>query len=325
VGEGEEEKEMMKRSNPYLEEMKTFSEQYELVAHKNISQLKEKSYAFDKVQRCRFCNRKNDGTNFKNSSHMFPQFIGNKYAISTYECDECNERFSRNVENDFANLMKLFHTVNSIKGANKIPTYKKNGIRVSTENGQDFKISGVEDDSVTENGLNCKLETDSFVPMRIYKMLTKMALSIVDEKELDYFSATIEWLNDEADCSFNVESFPLLITQNKNNADRFDLSVSLAKKKIDCQKKPTFIFKLFYGLFSFQIYLPLCKLDKSDLMPNIETFQFISNRYEMEANSKASYRLIMECNENKKGHIFINLNIINLENKTVAKNNSLNK
>lgn len=303
----------MENENRFLKQMNFFSSEYNLVAYKDISQLTEKSYACDKAYCCRFCGKNSYETTFKRISHLFPQFIGNKYAISTYECDECNERFSRTIENDFANLMKPFHSINGIKGAKKIPTYKKNGVRLSTTNGHHFEISGIEDESITESGVNCKLETDDFVPLRIYKMLTKMALSIVDENELEDFSKTIEWLMDEADSFYDIDSFPLLMTQNKNNSELFNLCVLLAKKKIDNDKKPTYVFKLFYGVFSFQIFVPLYRLDKIKSMPNIENFQFTPNSFEMESNSESSYRFKMECRENRKGHISFDLNITNLD------------
>lgn len=299
----------MENESLFLEQMNVFGSEYNLVAYKDISQLTEKSYAHDKTDYCRFCGKDSDETTFKKTSHIFPQFIGNKYAISTYECDVCNEKFSRNIENDFANLMKPLHSVNGIKGVKKIPTYKKNGIRLSTTNGCHFKMSGIEDETITKSGIKCKLETDDFIPIRIYKMLTKMALSIVDENELEYFSKTIAWLMDETDSFYGIESFPLLITQNKNNSDQFNLSVLLAQKKINNEKKTTYVFKLYYGIFSFQIFIPLYSLDKIESMPNIEDFQFIPNTFEMESNSESSYRLIMECKENRKGHISIDLNI----------------
>lgn len=304
----------MKNENLFLEQMKIFGNKYNLVSYKNLSLLKEKSYAHDKTDCCRFCNKNSNETTFKKTSHLFPQFIGSKYAISTYECDECNERFSRTIENDFANLMKLLHSINGIKGSHKIPTYRKNGIRINTIDGNHFEMSGVEDQLITETGFRCKLESDDFIPVRIYKMLTKMALSIVNESDLVYFSKSIEWLMDEKDAFYDIESFPLLITQNKKNVEKFDLSVLLAKKKIKDGNGPSYIFKLYYNTFSFQIFIPFCNLDEVKYMPNTENFLFTPNTFEMNSNSESSYRFVMECKEDRKGHISIDLNIKNLDN-----------
>jgi hypothetical protein len=35
-------------------------------------------------------------------AHAFPEFIGNRELISNYECDICNERFSRTIEDHLA-------------------------------------------------------------------------------------------------------------------------------------------------------------------------------------------------------------------------------
>lgn len=110
--------------NKFLKERKEISNQYDLVGFKDFSTLKQKAVCKDKTLKCRFCGKDESQTTFKNEAHIFPQFIGNKFAISKFECDCCNEKFSRILENEFANFMKIFHTINGVRGKKGIP--KKN-------------------------------------------------------------------------------------------------------------------------------------------------------------------------------------------------------
>ncbi|OPB84419.1 HNH endonuclease [Elizabethkingia ursingii] len=302
--------------NKFQEEINTIIENYQLIGHMDISKVLSKRKVLDKSGKCRFCGKDSSETTFKTESHILPQFIGNKFVVSNFECDQCNEKFSRILENDFANFMKLFHTINGIKGGKKIPTYKKNGIRISTSDGNHFKIEGIDDTSINDKGIHFRSESDEFIPIAVYKMLTKIALSMVNETQISNFSKTLSWLQEETHSSpeFNNGSFPLIITINKNNSEKFNISVLLAKKKSRNSPIPSYIFKLYYNIFSFQIFIPFID-DDCDIKNLSESnmLKIIPNSFEIEHNEDVTLRYYMNCNMNQKGTVSIDINIDNLK------------
>jgi hypothetical protein len=43
---------------------------------------------------CRFCGKHHDASIFQKDAHIIPHFMGNKYLVSNFECDDCNSSFS---------------------------------------------------------------------------------------------------------------------------------------------------------------------------------------------------------------------------------------
>lgn len=156
---------------------------------------------------CRFCGNRFPTVSFNNTSHAISESLGNKSIICREECDNCNERFSRTIEPDIANMLSFLLTIYSIHG--------KNGIRTTT--GKNFKLSV--DDSVNNKTNNeaIKLELDKelsnnpeklfkeplsldasslkYTPQNCYKCLCKYVVSVIKEKYLPDFKNTINWVN----------------------------------------------------------------------------------------------------------------------------------
>lgn len=44
---------------------------------------------------CRFCGKTEPEVKFEKRAHVVSEFLGNRSLFSHYECDECNERFSK--------------------------------------------------------------------------------------------------------------------------------------------------------------------------------------------------------------------------------------
>lgn len=94
-----------------------------LVKYYNISG--KKVYLGDRKKRkCRFCGKPSGDTTFKMLAHALPEFIGNRTLISNDECDICNERFSRTIEDHFAKYLGLSRTLNQIRGKKGVPSFK---------------------------------------------------------------------------------------------------------------------------------------------------------------------------------------------------------
>ena len=156
---------------------------------------------------CRFCGKQIPIVSFKNTSHAISESLGNKSLICREECDICNERFSRTIEPDIANMLSFLLTIHSIHG--------KNGVRTTV--GENFKISLDEstkgDSSVgtIKIQLNQDLPTDiedffkeqlqlnisplKYIPQNVYKCLCKYVVSVVNKQYLPDFKGTIDWIN----------------------------------------------------------------------------------------------------------------------------------
>lgn len=301
--------------NKFLKERDEISNHYHLIGYMDLSKVKQKNVVKDSVLKCRFCGKDSNQTTFKNKSHTFPRFIGNKFVLSEYECDLCNEKFSRILENEFANFMKLFHAINNVKGKKGVPIYNKDGIRLETKDGNHFDLKGIENSSVSEKGVFCQLTTDDFIPMAVYKSLVKMALSMLSESELHKFSKTFEWLQDESHSKkeYSTDNLPLIFTQNKSGWQKFNLSVLLFKRKLDNSDIPAYMFKLYYNLFSFQIFIPFCSDDLKNYFEPIEEFKIIPNNFEIENNNEECSRYFMNCSLNVKSTALVDFSIINLD------------
>ena len=156
---------------------------------------------------CRFCGKQIPIVSFKNTSHAISESLGNKSLICREECDICNERFSRTIEPDIANMLSFLLTIHSIHG--------KNGVRTTV--GENFKISLDEstkgDSSVgtIKIQLNQDLPTDiedffkeqlqlntsplKYIPQNVYKCLCKYVVSVINKQYLPDFKGTIDWIN----------------------------------------------------------------------------------------------------------------------------------
>ena len=222
---------------------------------------------------CRFCGKKEPDVSFKKVAHAIPQFTGNNRLFSLYECDNCNEMFSK-YESQFAGMMTLAHSLSQTHGKKGVPSYKPNiqrDSRVDVDS-EGIKIKQYPDsgDFVTYNENDGGTPTItvkgsiSYRPVDIAKILTKMALTIMPEEEMDYFKVTKKWLLEKSDSprsiirgmAVNMFLYP------GNNPFLFP-SCGIYKKKKDAGNEfPYMIFFLCYSNFMFQMFIPYCEKDR---------------------------------------------------------------
>lgn len=156
---------------------------------------------------CRFCGNHAPTVSFNHISHAISESLGNKNIVCREECDKCNERFSRTIEPDIANMLSSLLTIYSIHG--------KNGIR--TTSGKNFKLSlkestqgGAKEETIKlqlkqeppdkiEEFFKENLLLDAsplkYIPQNVYKCLCKYVVSVINERYLPDFKETIDWIN----------------------------------------------------------------------------------------------------------------------------------
>ncbi|KYH04464.1 hypothetical protein A1704_17365 [Chryseobacterium cucumeris] len=279
----------------------------------NVIHLNERKKNFlgsKENRKCRFCERTSNETKFKKIAHAIPEFVENYTLFSYYECDECNEKFSRTLENHMSSYMNLHHSLAQVKGKRGIPSFKigNNKSRLDwDENGLGIKQFEEDNFNIIEKDEENKIikirgKRATYIPIAVYKCLTKMALSIMCEEDLKDFKNTINWINEEDHEQSNyfvgnLKAYFTFIISAKNSFT----SCFLLKRNADKNSSvPYMLFFLSYSHFTFQIHIPLCELDKH-LFNKTVTLYPIPNMFEIDKENPAKMdRTIIDLTSNQK-------------------------
>lgn len=239
-----------------------FEENFDLIAVGTYSR-GDKHFISDGESRlCRFCQKDEKVTTFRNKSHAIPECLGNHQLILLDECDGCNTFFSEKLEDHLDKFTKPYRIAGQIVGKKGIPNYrtnnKKNRIKfndlptVKSEIGEEFFLIDHEKREIT-----LKLHQESHIPLAVYKALLKIAISIIEEKnELSAFRHTIDWLLNP-DLTISVIK-PALLMEAFVPGPRptNGVFVSLFRRKAAVSNVPYAIFVIAFGNVVFQLVVP---------------------------------------------------------------------
>ena len=246
----------------YKHQSTFFNKNYTRLAYYELDGDKEIMLGEENPQRCRFCGEERPDF-FRKKAHVIPHFIGNRALKSLYECDKCNERFCE-MESHFSNYMAFYHILSRIGRGNKKPVYKNNSKSkiVVEENNTDIYLHS--DDENLKVDINREGKTltihgvRSYVPIYVYKIFIKMALTIMPESEMQSLRTSLQWLMTEN------ATFPNLFLSIRMYEDwkAFDGACMIYKLNSNyIEKTPTYLFGLTYHNFFFQTYIPFCNQD----------------------------------------------------------------
>ena len=154
---------------------------------------------------CRFCGGvKGDDrkTTYTQEAHAISESLGNKTIILNEECDACNAYFSKTIENDILTYLKLHTTFFGIKNKrNNISKIKGKNFEYINTGDRNIILKYFSDDIPNDNkepNSNIILKFhDKIISQNIYKALVKFALSVIETKELEKFSSTINWIRED--------------------------------------------------------------------------------------------------------------------------------
>lgn len=214
---------------------------------------------------CRFCGKDKSETTFKKKAHAIPELIGNKTLLTKNECDICNDKFGRLLEDNLSKFLLPYNSISKICGKNGVPTYKDQNIRIETIDGKThITYSKTENIKIDENNKTffIQMHTQKLKPIKVYKAFLKMGLSLIPESELTYFKDLLSYVIEEEDrvskgLSKVIEIFTPGIQPYKQ------ITNILLKRKNDDIQAPYMFYILSYGNFLFQTMLPsLIKDDK---------------------------------------------------------------
>ena len=145
---------------------------------------------------------------FKQTAHAISESLGNKKIICYEECDDCNQRFNRTIEQDIIRFFQPQLILHGIRGKNGSPTLQGKGISIknkpsSEENGGTIIVTMYSIPNIQNIHELAQFASNQFshfnfefIPQNIYKCLCKYALSIIDNKYLTYFKETVNWINE---------------------------------------------------------------------------------------------------------------------------------
>ncbi|MES2238809.1 MAG: HNH endonuclease [Bacteroidota bacterium] len=259
----------------------------------------EKIFIGEKDSRkCRFCKKTEPEVEFNKIAHAIPEFVNNHNLFSYFECDSCNSKFARTIETHMGDYMNPFHTISQVRGKKGVPSVRKGGEKSKIElkegalkvESHDGEREIFEFDEINKT-VTLKAIRATYIPIAIYKCLTKMALTIIDEDELVNYENTLEWINEEEheNSRFKVSNLKCFYSFTPGPLPHnFTTCVLFKRKENNIDNVPYMIFLLAYGNYTFQIYVPLSKKDSGDI-----EFTAIPNPFDFENEfGTPKYRLL---------------------------------
>ncbi len=226
---------------------------------------------YNKSQRvCRFCGKSIPEVSFKQKAHAISESLGNKGLICYEECDECNKRFSEQLEQDISNYFRLPLIIKGVKGKKGSPTMKGDNISIAFNS---VNLPIIENDAIVLKAKNmprtndpqeiAKFLTQNFLfssvrykSQNIYKCFCKYALSLLDSRYLTYFKNTIEWINEPP----TKHRLPPLWCYNAPNGD--SPSMTIMTRKHNHRDLPYCWAIMSIADTKYIFIIPFCSLDK---------------------------------------------------------------
>jgi hypothetical protein len=255
----------------YKEMGESFFESYELEKEIYCPAQKMVGLKSKNERQCRFCGKKSPSVSFHKIAHIIPELLGNRHLVSDYECDQCNEKFGK-YENDFANYLGIARTMQSVKGK-KQPKFKPNEhISMATVNDPfDGEIIEIKRTDPTNDVFEFNKETNQtiihfkllpYTPLKIYKCLLKIALTVVDERDSRNYKFAFDVINST---TYDADSkgFHYITKYSMPYTFQYALpTIMLFRKKNPMDALITHVFVLNALNMIFHIPIPLHAQDK---------------------------------------------------------------
>jgi hypothetical protein len=232
----------------------------------------------DKKERiCRFCG--NTGKEkFKKVAHLFSNVLGNKELHSNYECDECNDIFSR-YESELAMCFAPYLSVYGVKGKRGTHSFTSNANKVRIEN-IEFKgrrlviIQRLDPDDESfaidkKSGENSiEMVKGSYIPLSVYKALIKMGISCMVESDIQKYPGVLKFLISSTFDYVASGIATIHLTLLPSSIEHSPPVGFLYKKKTKKALYPTHIFAIRFANCYVQVVLPFNIDDLQNLKDN---------------------------------------------------------
>ncbi len=119
------------RDNPPLPAGVSFEDWYELDGSRRIplfeDDLVQENIGKGLERRCAICQRNASELSFKKQAHVLPRSTGNRWLVTSRECDECNETYGKAHDNELINMLLPLLALQKIPGRGGAPKFKHHG------------------------------------------------------------------------------------------------------------------------------------------------------------------------------------------------------
>jgi len=213
---------------------------------------------------CRFCSKSYPEVPFSNYSHLVSKLIGNSNLYSDFECDLCNEAFSK-IENDLSNYLGASRTFLGLNDEKKTKGF--DGLKLSIKSrsfvGHNILIIAPEDlerDCNIMGKSTLKYIKNPYTPSQVYKALLKSAISLISETEINTnYQSTLQYLSGHVQIEKGavIMGFKLAFEVN------FPLHMYIYQKKNNSAKIPTDVIAFYFQNNINVVPIPLHKNDQS--------------------------------------------------------------
>lgn len=244
-------------------------------------------------KKCRFCGKSEPEVAFKQETHALPEAVGNKSIVNHYECDTCNQKFGRGIDNEFGKWSKPLRTFYQIRGKDGVPTLKRDGTsgwRIELKHDgfvfQQHVDRPIVNFDKSKEQMCVEVPIDQHVPVAVFKAFVKMALSLLPETEVDYFRWTFQWLQESGHTRpFHPEMARIWYTFTPGPRPFEGVTTFLFIRKASVQNLPYCTFVIAFGNECYQIFVPCPEKDrelrgKKVTMPILPTpYHSLSSKY----------------------------------------------
>lgn len=188
----------------------------------------------DKTKRiCIFCNKSNKLTTFQHDAHLIPQSLGNKKYIQYEECDSCNNRFGRTIDNALTEFLNPYRILYNLGRKDGLEIRYRSYSSIERKNDQNLEIKFFDDKKMASNSPPpSKLEfipLTKYKPQDVYRALARIAISCLNKQERTFFPNAISWINGE----ISKQIVPKIFKRITNTAIEEDPHILLYKKRTD--------------------------------------------------------------------------------------------
>lgn len=219
-----------------------------------------------KDRTCRFCGKDSTQTTFKKRAHIIPEFMGNKYCFSNFECDNCNKYFGT-LEDSLFNLNGILNSLSTVKGKKGYPKYrgKKEGLEIIATDSSSVKVKtdGIENDkyfSIDTDNNEVRFDTTqpSYIPQDAFKALVKIGICMLGDNEISDYVKAIDWILKPNTQNYEWNPFFTIFRKIGGKKRFLEPWAILMRKRNDSELSnfPFHTLILFYGIFQYQIFLP---------------------------------------------------------------------
>jgi hypothetical protein len=252
------------------EDIAFYLDGYDIVVNRVVAGRGPKEFLGEKPPVCRFCTKTAPEVTFRKEAHAIPELAGNGTLLSFYECDDCNNRFSA-FEDDLGKLTLLERIAGQVLGKTGVPSartgQKRSRIDVDLTG---FKIREHEGDPIAQIDHEAKTLTISippqpYRPLGVFKALVKVALTLMDERDLAKVPEALRWLRAADLTTDQIDDgtrYSCIRSFTPGPAPFAATRAFLLRRKRPDVSGPALIFILAFGNLSFQIVVPAPQEDR---------------------------------------------------------------